>query len=99
LLSLVGDSFKEVLKEAGIKVGNQIGKQLIAKIPGKFLIEINKKVGYRLITKAGEKGIVNLTKLIPIAGGFIGGSFDAVACRTVGKTARTIFCPGSRFVN
>ena len=91
LLSLLGDSAKEPFKQAGIRLGTKLTEKAIQKIPGKVLIEINKKVGFRLVTKAGEKGIVNLTKAIPVVGGVIGGTFDAVVCRKVGYTAKKIF--------
>ncbi len=91
LLSLVGDACKDVLKDVGIKVGQGFAKAALKNIPGKVLIEINKKVGFRLLTKAGEKGAVNLVKMIPLAGGFIGGAFDGAACRVVGKQAKILF--------
>jgi hypothetical protein len=34
-----------------------------------ILKKINQKVGFRLVTKFGEKGIINLSKLIPVVGG------------------------------
>jgi hypothetical protein len=91
LLTLVGDACKDVLKDVGIKVGQGFAKAALKNVPGKVLIEINKKVGFRLLTKAGEKGAVNLVKMIPLAGGFIGGTFDAAACRIVGKQAKNLF--------
>ena len=45
----------------------------IKKIPGKALVAINQRIGYRLITKFGEKGIINLGKAIPLIGGVVGG--------------------------
>ena len=48
----------------------------IKKIPGKTLTKINQKVGFRFITKFGEKGIINLGKLVPGVGALIGGSMD-----------------------
>ena len=91
LLSLVGDSAKEVVKRVGIEIGKKSFHQLLMKIPGRVLIEINKKVGYRLITKAGEKGIINLTKAVPIVGGVVGGIVDATGCYAVGNIATTVF--------
>lgn len=91
LLSLAGDSAKDVMKEAGIKVGRKLAERAIAQVPGRALIEINKYIGFRLITKAGEKGIVNLSKAVPIAGGLVGGSMDALTCRVVGRTATQLF--------
>ncbi|WP_434782540.1 EcsC family protein [Ferrovum myxofaciens] len=95
LLSLLGDAGKEVIKSAGIKFVQKITEKTISKISGKALTEINKKIGFRLITKAGEKGIVNLTKFVPVAGGMVGGTFDAVACRMVGRTAKNLFAISS----
>lgn len=91
LFSLLGDAGKEVLKRAGIKVGQKVTQNVINRIPGKVLIEINKKVGFRLLTKAGEKGVVNLSKAVPVVGGIVGGTFDAVTCRSVGYAAQRIF--------
>ncbi len=95
LLSLLGDAGKEVLKAAGVKIGEKLTEKIIAAVPGKLLIEINKKVGFRLITKAGEKGAVNLIKLVPLAGGLVGGAFDGVTCRAVGRTAKNLFATKS----
>lgn len=91
LLSLVGDAGKEVLKEFGIQFGRKLAEQGLRKIPGKVLIEVNKKIGFRLLTKAGERGLINLSKGIPVIGGLVGGSFDAAACRVVGRTAVQLF--------
>ena len=91
LLSLLGYAAKEPLKHAGIKVGQKLTAKAIQRIPGKTLIEINKKVGFRLLTKAGEKGIINLSKAVPIVGGIVGGSIDAYYCRVVGRVAKELF--------
>ncbi len=91
LLSIIGDSAKEVLKQAGVKIGRKLTEKVVMQIPGKVLIEINKKVGFRLLTKAGEKGIINLIRAVPVVGGLVTGGFDAAACRTVGKVAHNIF--------
>lgn len=88
---LVGDAMKDIVKEVGIKAGTGLTKSLLHKVPDRVLIEINKKVGFRLITKAGERGAINLMKGVPIVGGVVGGVFDAGACRIVGKNAKRLF--------
>ena len=88
---LVGDALKDITKGTGIQIGKGLTKAAIEKIPGKVLIEINKKVGFRLITKAGQKGAVNLMRGVPFVGGVVGGGFDAGACRAVGKYAKKLF--------
>lgn len=93
LLSILGDSAAQVLKKAGVKITEKALYKAISKIPGKVLIEINKKVGFRLLTKAGEKGVINLVRGIPIAGAIVGGTVDAVICNQVGKMANKLFHP------
>lgn len=65
------------------------------KLPGTVLIKINQKVGFRLLTKFGEKGAVNLVKLVPVAGGIIGGSVDFVGTKAVAKKAYNTFILGA----
>jgi hypothetical protein len=91
LLCLIGEAGEAIHRNAGIQIGNKLLKNLISQIPGKVLIEINKKIGFRLITKAGEKGVINLMKLVPIAGGVVGAGFDGWFVNTCGNTAKNIF--------
>ncbi len=91
LLCLIGEAGEEILKTAGITISTKVFQNLIKQIPGKVLIEINKKIGFRLITKAGEKGVVNLMKMVPLVGGVVGGTFDGLFVNSCGKTAKTLF--------
>jgi len=60
LISLLSGGGTEMLKLAGVEVGKKTTAAAIQRIPGRILIEINKNLGNRLITKAGEKGVINL---------------------------------------
>ena len=88
---MCGSAAIDVPKGVGIKLGEKLTVHAIKKIPGKTLTHINKAVGFRLITKFGEKGIINLGKMVPVTGGVVGGTFDAISTRSIGKIARTIF--------
>lgn len=90
---LVANSAKDVLKDIGVAVGNKLAMNAVKGISGKTLIEINKRVGFKLVTKFGEKGVVNLGKAVPLLGGLIGGSFDAYITNAVGNVARDTFTP------
>ena len=96
-ISLIGDAGKEVIKRSGIELSRRAGNAAVAKIPGRVLIDINKRVGFRLLTKAGSRGIVNFTRVVPVLGGVVGGSVDAVACRSIAAAARRNF-PATRGV-
>ncbi|WP_051759382.1 EcsC family protein [Herbidospora cretacea] len=91
LISLIGSSATEVLSQAGVQIGTKSAISAIKQVPGRVLIQINKTVGFRLITKAGTKGVVNLTKLAPIVGGVIGGGINLTSTRAVGAWAKKNF--------
>lgn len=93
LVCLLGSAGATTLKRAGVEIGKKSTAAAIQKVPGRVLIEINKKVGYRLVTKAGEKGVMNLTKLVPLVGGPIGATADVVTCRAIAGYARATFEP------
>lgn len=92
MLTLLGDAMVDTLKEVGIVAATKaMSAQIASKLSGQVLIDINKKVGFRLLTKAGEKGLINVTKMVPIIGGLIGGTIDAATCRAVGSAAKKAF--------
>lgn len=91
---LAGVSVMEVVKKAGIKIGQKGLENLIDKIPGKVLIAINRKVGFRMLTKFGETGAINLGKAIPVVGGVIGGGFDFIDTKFIGNRAYNQFIKG-----
>ena len=88
---LAGNGAKEILRKAGVKFGEKLALSSISRIPGAVLTKINQAVGFRLLTKFGEKGVVNLGKAIPLVGGVIGGTIEAVSTNSVGNVAREIF--------
>lgn len=93
LLTVLGSSMTDVLKEAGVVIGGKVAMNALKQVPGKTLIAINKAVGFRLITKAGSTGVVNLIKWIPIVGGFVGGSVNAMGAASIGNLAMQNFKP------
>lgn len=91
---LAGISIDQILKNAGIQFGVKFTNKMIEKIPGKILTEINKKVGFRFLTKFGEKGVINLGKMVPLVGGVVGGGFDLIETRIIANRAYKMFIKG-----
>jgi hypothetical protein len=84
---LTGVSVNELLKQAGVKVGNKVALKMTKKIPGDVLTKINQKAGFRLITKFGTTGVVNIGKLVPGVGAVVGGSLDLAETKIIGNRA------------
>lgn len=92
LLCLVGEVGEGMLKIAGIEAGKKLSRHFIMqKIPKEALKAINKRIGITLVTKTGEKGAIRLIKLVPVAGGIIGGAFDGTFVNSCGKLAKATF--------
>ncbi|CCH29036.1 EcsC family protein [Actinosynnema sp. NPDC047251] len=92
LVCLLGNAGTEVLKKMGIQAGSKLTMNLIERIPAQLIREINKRVGFTLVAKYGTaKAGITLAKSVPLVGGVIGGSFDAVTTRAVGGFARRFF--------
>lgn len=88
---LAGNGAKDIVKSAGIEFGKKLATSGIKKITGATLTKINQAVGFRLLTKFGEKGLINLGKLVPLAGGIIGGAFDGISTNIIGNVTRNLF--------
>lgn len=83
----VGDLFKQV----GVKTTEKMAMAALKKLPGKVLTRINQKLGFRFITKFGEKGVVNLAKGIPLLGGFVNGTLNLAETMVLAKKAMKDF--------
>ncbi len=93
-LCLTGSAMSDIVKGTGIKIGEKITINAIKKIPGKVLIKINQKVGFRLFTKLGEKGVINFVKLVPLVGGIVGGGIDVASTKIIANKAYNVFIKG-----
>ncbi|MDQ2706439.1 MAG: EcsC family protein [Actinomycetota bacterium] len=92
-ICLLGASGAAALRKAGVEIGRKSTAAALQKVPGRVLIEINKKVGFRLVTKAGQKGAINLVRIVPIVGGGVGATVDVISCRAIATYALTTFEP------
>lgn len=88
---MVKKAMTDALKQAGVQTANKITLNAVNKIPGKALTAINQKIGYRFITKAGTKGTINLTKIVPLVGAGVGGTIDFVTTKAIASRAKKVF--------
>lgn len=92
---ICGNAAKDIVKEVGINVGTRLAEQSINNISSKVIVKINQAVGFRLLTKFGQTGAVNIAKIVPFVGGIVGATFDSVTTNTIGNIARDTFIPHS----
>ena len=88
---LTGSSAANILKNVGIKISEKVAVNALKRVPGAILIKINQQVGFRLVTKFGQKGLVNVIKMMPLVGGVVGGVFDTGMTLTIGNIAKKVF--------
>jgi hypothetical protein len=88
---LCGNAAKDILKEVGIKLGYKLTEQMVKGISTQVISKINQTVGFRLLTKFGQTGVINIGKAIPLVGGLVGAAFDSVSTNTIGNIARDTF--------
>lgn len=89
---MAGNVTLDIFKQVGIKTAETVAiKKLLPKLSREVIVKINQKVGFRLITRAGSKGLINLTKWVPIFGGIVGGGWNWAEVAVVAKLAKKIF--------
>ncbi len=90
-ICMTGTSVSKFCKQAGIQIVEKTTMAAIKRIPGKALTAINQKVGFRLVTKLGSKGVINLGKLVPVVGGVVGGGLDFAETKIIATKAYDAF--------
>lgn len=79
-LSSASESVNKLMKEAGM-IGAK--KAMLTKASKEFI----KSIPNKLVTIAGKKSFTNVSKLVPVVGGLIGGTIDFFSTKGVGKAA------------
>ncbi len=90
-LCLLGSQAGNVLSKTAGQFAIKFTTASLKKLPGAVLTKINQAVGFRLFTKFGQKGLVNIHKAIPVLGGVVGGTVDAMSTYAIAKAAKALF--------
>jgi hypothetical protein len=91
LACLAGSGAVDILKDVGVQMGSKLASRALMSISGATLTRINQAVGFRLVTKAGTTGLVNLSKMVPFVGGIVGGTIDGTTTKAIGSAAKAVF--------
>ncbi|MCI6427572.1 MAG: TerB family tellurite resistance protein [Rikenellaceae bacterium] len=90
-LCLLGSQAGSALSKFSGQFAIKFATASLKKLPGTVLTKINQAVGFRLVTKFGEKGLVNINKAIPILGGLVGGTVEAFSTYGIAQAAKAMF--------
>ena len=88
LLDLIGADATQVLKGLGPMTGGVATNVATRKLPPAALAVVNKSVAFRLGSQVGRRFLTRIPRLIPVAGGFIGGGLDVGLIRKIAQSAR-----------
>lgn len=92
LLLVAGESATAAVRTVGIKVGQELTKSAIKKLPLEVIRAVNRKVGFMLLAKYGTKrSAITLVKAVPFVGGVVGGTVDAGFTRAAASAAKKVF--------
>lgn len=92
---MAGVSVNQLTKKLAVNFSNKMAKVAIEKIPGKVLTKINQRLGFRFVTKFGQKGLVNLGKMIPGVGAAVSGGMDFAETKAIANRAYNMFIKGN----
>lgn len=83
-LSAANEGFKELLKNAGL-----LGVKKALLTPA--MKAVIKGLPRKIITIAGERSLLNVAKVVPVAGGVVSGVIDYFSTKAVGMAAKAFY--------
>jgi len=89
--TLLNIELANIMKQIGVKATEKMAVAALKRLPGKVLVKINQKLGFRFITKFGEKGLINLVKGIPLVGGGVNAVLNLGETQAIALRAKKAF--------
>lgn len=88
MLIMAGNSAVTALRTFGVAATNDMGKRWVARnVTRETMKRVEKVVGRKILTKAGEKSLTSFVKLVPVAGAAVGYTVDRNYTRVLGASA------------
>ena len=84
ILAAAGVGAAELATQLGTSIGVKAIRSALMSVPGKVLAQINKALGIKLISKAGEKTLLNVAKIVPFLGSPVTGMVNGVMMNACG---------------
>ena len=92
IMAILGETVvTDALRTSGSHTAERLTAAALQKIPGKTLRAINKQLGFCVITRSGQKGLVNLMKWVPFVGSLANGVINVGGMWAAGGVATDYF--------
>lgn len=92
LACLGGAPAADILREIGVSVVSGAGNNsALCRLPPELFQNVASRLGARLLSGFGGRGLLGLGKAIPLIGGLLGGLADGSATKTAAENARAAF--------
>jgi len=86
LAAAAGVGLAELANYLGTSVATKAVERALMSVPGKVFAEINKVLGIKIISKAGETTFMNISKLIPGVNSVINGCVNGATMNATGHS-------------
>lgn len=87
-LILAGEGAVSALRGFGVVAANDFSKRWVSRnVTRETMKKVDRVVGRRILTKAGEKSLTSFSKLVPVVGAGVGYALDRGYARALGERA------------
>jgi uncharacterized protein (DUF697 family) len=91
LACLSGSKAADTLKDAGVRFGARMTRDVLGWASPAVLKKIERAAGVSVTAAAGAGSLVKFGKFMPIVGGIVAAGFDAAMTQLIGRTADRVF--------
>jgi hypothetical protein len=91
LACLTGSKAADTLKDAGVRFGTRMTRDVIGWVSPALLKKAERVAGISATAAAGAGHVAKLGKFMPVVGGLVAAGFDAAMTQLIGRTADRVF--------
>jgi hypothetical protein len=91
LACMTGSKAADTLKDAGVRFGTRMTRDVIGWASPALAKKIERVAGVSLSGAAAAGNMASFGKLVPVAGGLVAAGFDAAMTQLIGRTADRVF--------
>ncbi len=91
LACLSGSKAADTLKDAGVRLGTRLTRDVVGWMSPALLKKVEHAAGVSVTAAVGAGGVAKLGRFVPVVGGVVAGAFDAALTQLIGRTADRVF--------